>query len=179
MKYSKRFTEAIGYFACFLLAVFLIYSFMTAELGEIDEETGELLSIFDIKRGFREQLILFVMFLVSSVVCSLTDRVPYVGVILSAVPLYYTFKLFADGMLLSTPALLLAFSVFFFAGEIVATGMWLAERPERVRRRRELGIPTFSERIEAIQGEFDRVFGFDQVAGYEQKREKRKKNKKK
>ena len=179
MRYSKRFTEAIGYFACFLLAVFLIYSYMTAELGEIDEETGELLSIFDLKRGFREQLILFGMFLVASVVCSMTDRLPYVGIILSAVPLYYTFKLFADGMLLSTPMLLLAFSVFFFAGEVVATGEWLTERPERIRRRREKGIPTFSERMEALHDEFDRVFGFDQVVGYDKKREKRDKNKKK
>ena len=179
MRYSKRFTEAIDYFACFLLAIFLIYSYMTAGIGEVDDETGELLSIFDLKHGFREQLTLFIMFLVAAVVCSLTDRAPYVGIILSAVPLYYTFKLFADGMLLSTPALLLAFSVFFFAGEVVATGMWLSERPERVRQRREQGIPTFSERMEALRDEFDRVFGFDQVAGYEKKREKRNKNKKK
>lgn len=179
MRYSKRFTEGIGYFVCFLLVIFLIYSYMTTEFGEINEETGELLSIFDLKHGFREYLILFGMFLVSSVVCSLTDRCPYVGIILSAVPLYYTFKLFADKMLVSTPVLYLAFSAFFFAGEIVATAMWLAERPERIRQRRERGIPTFAERMSSLRGRLDRLLGFDQVAGYDKKREKRNKNKKK
>jgi len=179
MRYSKRFTEGIGYFVCFLLVIFLIYSYVTAELGEIDDETGELLSIFDLKHGFREYLILFGMFFVSSVVCSLTDRCPYVGIILTAVPLYYTFKLFADKMLVSTPVLYLVFSVFFFVGEIVATAMWMTERPERIRQRREKGIPTFGERVSSLRDKIDKLLGFDQVAGYDKKREKRNKNKKK
>ena len=175
VKYNKRFTEAIGYFACFLLAVFLIYSYVTAEVGAVDDETGELLSIFDLKHGFREYLILFGMFLVSAVVCSLTDRWPYVGIILSAVPLNYTFKLFADDLLVSTPVLYLAFSAFFFAGEIVATGMWLAEDKEKDRVTAKRDKISLQTRLSAIRDRIDKLLGFDQVAGYEKRREKRNK----
>ena len=172
MRYSKRFTEGIGYFICFLLAVFLIYSYFTFE-GPVTDDDGQIMGIFDLTRGFLEYVILFGMFLVASVVCSLTDRFPFIGIIVTFVPLYYTFSLFADGMLVFTPVLLMAFSAFFFVGEIVATGMWASELAARRREAMERG----EERFEGLRDRFDKLLGFDQVAGYERRKAKRKKKK--
>ena len=177
MQYNKRFTEGIGYFACFLIAIFLAYSYFTFEAPVPEEDATEIMGIFELTKGFLEYTILFAMFFVSAVVCSLTDRFPFVGIILTFVPLYYTFSLFANKMLVFTPVLLLIFSVFFFVGEIVATAMWGVELAARRRERLENGEevdPSFSERVDSLRDKLDKLLGFDQVAGYERRRAKRK-----
>lgn len=75
-------------------------------------------------KGFREYFIMLGVFFASAVVTSLTDRAPFVGIIVSAVPVYYVFRLYYDKLLVFLPMIIAILSLFFFAGEIIATVQW-------------------------------------------------------
>lgn len=124
MKYCKRFTEGFGYFVCFLIIVFILYSYFTFGKPFVDEDTGELQTAFRNVKGFKEYLIMLGIFFAASVVSSATDRAPYVGIAVSAVPVYYVFKLYSEKLLVFLPMMIIILSLFFFAGEIIATVQW-------------------------------------------------------
>lgn len=124
MKYCKRFTEGLGYFACFLIMVFLVYSYFSFGKPFVDEESGEMQTVWNNIKGFREYFIMLGVFFASAVVTSLTDRAPFVGIIVSAVPVYYVFRLYYDKLLVFLPMIIAILSLFFFAGEIIATVQW-------------------------------------------------------
>ncbi len=128
LKYCKRFTEGIGYFVCFLILLFILYSYFSFGEPFWDEDSGELKTAMNSVKGFREYLVLFGIFLVSSVVCSATDRLPFVGILVSAVPVYYVLKLYYEKMLVYMPMIIMLLSLFFFAGEIIATVEWAAKK---------------------------------------------------
>ena len=124
MKYCKRFAEGMAYFACFLALIFIVYSYF--DFGEpiLDEETGITTTFLDVK-GVKEYIILLGMLLVATIVCSATDRLPFLGLLVSFVPLYYVFRTFADQKLVFCPTMLMILTVMLVAGETVATVQWI------------------------------------------------------
>lgn len=124
MKYCKRFTEGLGYFACFLILAFLAYSYFTFGKSFVDEETGEVQNVINNVKGFREYLILLGIFGGALVISSATDRVPFIGAVVSVVPAYYIFRIYAGKLLVFCPMIIMILSLFFFAGEIIATVQW-------------------------------------------------------
>lgn len=133
LKNCKRFTEGLGYFVCFLILLFILYSYFTFGDPVVDEETGEVQTVLTSVRGFREYLVLFGIFLVSSVFCSATDRLPFVGIVVSAVPVYYVVRLYYDKKLVYMPMIIMLLALFFFAGEIIATIQWASEKLKATR----------------------------------------------
>jgi hypothetical protein len=128
LKYCKRFTEGFGYFVCFLILLFILYSYFTFGDPVVDEETGEVQTVLTNVKGFREYLVLFGVFLVSSVICAATDRLPFIGIVVSAVPVYYVLRLYFDQTLVYMPMIIIVLALFFFAGEIIATIQWASEK---------------------------------------------------
>ncbi len=104
--------------------IFLIYSYFSFGKPFTDEESGEIQTVWTNIKGFREYFIMFWIFLAASAVSSATDRVPFVGIIVSAVPVYYVFRLYCDKLLVFLPMIIMMLSIFLFAGEIVATVQW-------------------------------------------------------
>ena len=78
--------------------------------------------------GFREYLVLLAIFLISSIICSATDRLPFIGILVSAVPVYYVVRLYHNKMLVYMPMIIMLLSLFFFSGEIIATVQWVAKK---------------------------------------------------
>ncbi|MBQ9080587.1 MAG: hypothetical protein IJY27_05900 [Clostridia bacterium] len=122
MKYCKRFTEGLAYFACFLIIIFVASSYMKFD-PVLDEETGEMLTFMS-QKSVKEYVILLGMLLGATVVCSCTDRLPFIGLIVSFVPLYYILTLHADKLLTFCPMMIMIMVVILVAGEIVATVQW-------------------------------------------------------
>lgn len=127
MKYCKRFTEGLAYLACFLILIFIAYTYFTFGEPVLDEESGELTTVMSV-RGMKQYLILFAALFIPAVICSATDRLPFIGIIASAVPVFYSLKFYADKMLVFCPMMIIILIVLFFAGEIVATVQWFRTR---------------------------------------------------
>ena len=123
MKYCKRFTEGLAYFASFLVLIFVVYSYFKFGEPVLDEESGEITTFMD-QRGVREYVILLGMLLLPTVICSVTDRMPFIGLLVSFIPLYYALKVFADKKLVFCPMMIIIMTVILVAGEIVATTQW-------------------------------------------------------
>ncbi len=123
MKYCKRFTEGLAYFAAFLVLIFVVYSYFKFGEPVLDEESGEITTFMD-QRGVREYVILLGMLLLPTIVCSVTDRLPPIGLLVSFMPLYYVLSVFADKKLVFCPTVIIIMTVIFVAGEIVATTQW-------------------------------------------------------
>ncbi len=128
LKYCKRFTEGIGYFVCFLIFLFIAYSYFSFGEPFLDEDSGELQTAITNVKGFREYLVLLAIFLISSIICSATDRLPFIGILVSAVPVYYVVRLYHNKMLVYMPMIIMLLSLFFFSGEIIATVQWVAKK---------------------------------------------------
>ena len=134
MKYNKRFTEGVGYFACFLILTFIAYSYFKFGKPYFDEETGEYITVMTSIKGFKEYLKLLGILGGALIVSSATDRLPFVGVLVSAVPVYYVFKIYADKLLVYCPMIIIVLTVFFFAGEIVATVQWARGIRDKIKQ---------------------------------------------
>ena len=126
MKYCKRFTEGMAYIAGFLVLTFIIYSYFKFGGSVVDEETGETVTFLS-QRGVKEYVIMFGMILIPAVISSLTDKLPFIGLIVSVVPVYYVLSVYADKLLTYCPNLIIILTVMFAAGELVATVQWLRE----------------------------------------------------
>ena len=123
MKYCKRFTEGLAYFAAFLVLIFVVYSYFKFGEPVLDEESGAITTFMD-QRGVREYVTLLGMLLLPTIICSVTDRLPFIGLLVSFVPLYYVLKVFADSKLVFCPMMIIIMIVMLVAGEIVATVQW-------------------------------------------------------
>ncbi len=131
MKYCKRFAEGMGYLACFLALIFIVFTYF--EFGEpvLDEETGITTTFLD-ERGVKEYIALFGMTLVTLIICAITDRVPFIGMVVSFVPLYGVFSVFADGKLVFCPTMIMILTLMLVAGEIVATAQWIRRIAKKI-----------------------------------------------
>lgn len=135
MKYCKRFTEGMAYIAGFLVLTFIIYSYFKFGGSVVDEETGETVTFLS-QRGVKEYVIMFGMILIPAVISSLTDKLPFVGLIVSVVPVYYVLSVWADKLLTYCPNLIIILTVMFAAGELVATVQWLRELIAKYKAKR-------------------------------------------
>lgn len=132
MKYCKRFTEGVAYFACFLMIIFVVYSYF--EFGEpvFDEESGETMTFMD-QRGVKEYITLLMTLLLPAVICSASDRLPVIGLLPSFVPVYFVLKTYADKKLVFCPMVIMFLIIIFASGEIVATVQWARELLKKKR----------------------------------------------
>lgn len=128
MKYNKRFTEGLAYFAAFLVIIFLAYSYFSFEGAYVDEETGETVTVMTAVKGMKEYLILLGATLGSAIVCSATDRLPFIGLLASAAPVWYIMKLIVNDMLVFCPNIILILTVLALGGQIVASVQWTREK---------------------------------------------------
>ena len=135
MKYCKRFTEGMAYIAGFLVLTFIIYSYFKFGGSVVDEETGETVTFLS-QRGVKEYVIMFGMILIPAVISSLTDKLPFIGLIVSVVPVYYVLSVWADKLLTYCPNLIIILTVMFAAGELVATVQWLRELIAKYKAKR-------------------------------------------
>lgn len=135
MKYCKRFTEGMAYMAGFLVLTFIVYSYFKFGGSVVDEETGETVTFLS-QRGVKEYVIMFGMILIPAVISSLTDKLPFVGLIVSVVPVYYVLSVWADKLLTYCPNLIIILTVMFAAGELVATVQWLRELIAKYKAKR-------------------------------------------
>lgn len=126
MKYCKRFTEGMAYIAAFLVFTFIAYSYFKFGGSVIDEETGETIT-FVSQRGVKEYVILLGTILIPAIICSLTDKLPFIGLVISVVPVYYALSIYADKLLTYCPNLIIILTVIFAVGELVATVQWVRE----------------------------------------------------
>ena len=100
MKYCKRFTEGMAYIAGFLVLTFILYSYFKFGKPVTDEETGEMVTFMS-QRGVKEYIIMLGMILVPAIIASLTDKLPFIGLLVSVVPVYYVLSVYADKLLVS------------------------------------------------------------------------------
>ncbi len=135
MKYCKRFTEGMAYIAGFLILTFIVYSYFKFGGSVVDEETGETVTFLS-QRGVKEYAIMFGMILIPAVISSLTDRLPFIGLVVSVVPVYYVLSVYADKLLTYCPNLIIILTVMFAAGELVATVQWLRELIAKYKAKR-------------------------------------------
>lgn len=124
MKYCKRFTEGMAYIAAFLALTFVVYSYFKFGEPYFDEETEEMVTFLS-QRAVREYLIMVGMILVPAVIGSLTDRMPFIGLLVSVVPVYYVLSLIPDKLLTYCPNTIMILVMMFAVGELVATVQWV------------------------------------------------------
>lgn len=122
--YNKRFTEALGYFACFLVLIFVAYSYFKFGEPQLDEDSGEMMTFLS-QRGVKEYLILLGIMFGSLVISTATDRLPFIGVVASGVPIWYILKIIKKKMLVFCPKIIIILTVLYCAGEIVALVQWI------------------------------------------------------
>ncbi len=124
MKYCKRFTESLAYIAGFLALTFVVYSYFKFGEPQLDEETGELITFLS-QRAVREYAIMVGMIIVPAIISSLTDRLPFIGLLVSVVPVYYVLSLIPDKLLTYCPNTIMILVILFAVGELVATVQWV------------------------------------------------------
>ena len=124
VKYCKRFTEGIGYFACFLAIIFIVFTYFDFGKPVLDEETGLTTTFLNVS-GVKEYIALLGTLVASLVICRVTDKLPFIGLVVCFVPLYFVFRMFKDGKLVFCPMLMMVLTIIAVAGEIVATGQWI------------------------------------------------------
>lgn len=126
MKYCKRFTESMAYIAAFLALTFVVYSYFKFGEPYLDEETEEMVTFLS-QRGVKEYIIMVGMILLPAILGSLTDKLPFIGFVVSVVPVYYVFSLIPDKLLVYCPNTIMILVVMFAAGELVATVQWVRQ----------------------------------------------------
>ena len=128
MKYCKRFTEGLAFFACFLIMIFLIASYVKFGGPQVDEESGETMT-FMMQRGVKQYVILLGLLLGSAVAGTVSDRLPLIGMVTAQFPLFY-FMLQISKKQLSAcknEHIIMILIVLFAAGEVVATVQWIRD----------------------------------------------------
>lgn len=126
MKYCKRFTEGLAFFACFLIMIFLISSYVKFGGPVYDEESGETMTFF-MQRGVKQYTILLGMLLGSAVVGLVTDRLPLLGMMASQFPLFYFMMQVSKKQLVFCKNIIMILIIIFAIGEVVATAQWIRD----------------------------------------------------
>ena len=134
VKYCKRFTEGMAYIAGFLVLTFILYSYFKFGKPVTDEETGEMVTFMS-QRAVKEYIIMLGMILVPAIIASLTDKLPFIGLLVSVVPVYYVLSVYADKLLVYCPNIIMILTVMFAVGEMVATVQWTRDLIENYRKK--------------------------------------------
>ena len=129
MKYCKRFTEGLAFFACFLIMIFLVSSYVKfGGFSVYDEESGETMT-FMMQRGVKQYVILFGLLLGSAVTGTVSDRLPIIGMITAQFPLFYFMMQVSKKQLVAckNEHIIMILIVLFAVGELVATAQWIRD----------------------------------------------------
>lgn len=121
MSYFKRFTDFCGGFVAFAAALHLIGEYMTFKLPEDELTAGKLKVFLDVERaeGYRGYVIMAALFVLSVIIGRIFERLPYVTLAVSLLPLYQTVNLFAGGKIEKFPILYLLLAILHTAGSII------------------------------------------------------------
>ena len=121
MKYFKRFTDFCAGFSAFMVAIRLFGKFMgyNPEKAEGMVEKFKLFFAKDNTGRGRDQLVLIILFVVSLVVSRVFERLPYVTMAVSVLPLVQTFFVFADKRFFEYSWLHIIFAVLHTTGSLV------------------------------------------------------------
>lgn len=121
MSYFKRFTDFCGGFIAFAAVLHLIGEYMTFKLPEEDIASGKLRTFLDAERAenYRGYVIMVALFALSVLVSVIFERLPYVTLAISLLPLYQTVDLFSNGKFERFSILYLLLAVLHTAGSII------------------------------------------------------------
>ena len=121
MSYFKRFTNFCGGFVAFAALLHLIGEYMMFKAPEAEGLMGKLKEFLDIEQtaDFRGYAIMFALFVLSVIVGRVFERVPYISLLVSLLPLYQTVNLLSSGKLVKCPALYLFLAILHTAGNVI------------------------------------------------------------
>lgn len=121
MSYFKRFTDFCGGFVAFAAVLHLIGEYMTFKLPEDEFTSGKLKVFLDAERteGYRGYVIMVALFVLSVLVGRVFERLPYVTLAVSVLPLYQTVNLFSNGKFERFSILYLLLAILHTAGSII------------------------------------------------------------
>lgn len=121
MKYFKRFTDFCAGFSAFMVAIRLFGKFMgyNPDKAEGMPDKFKLFFAKDNLARNRAQLLLVILFIVSLVVSRVFERMPYVTMAVSVLPLIQTFFIFADKRFFEYSWLHIIFAVLHASGSLV------------------------------------------------------------
>lgn len=128
MKYCKRFTEGLAFFACFLIMIFIVSSYVKFGGPVVDEESGETMT-FMMQRGVKQYVILLGLLLGAAVAGTVSDRLPIIGMMTAQFPLFYFMMQMSKKQLSAckNEHIIMILILLFAAGELVATVQWLRD----------------------------------------------------
>ena len=129
MKYCKRFTEGLAFFACFLILIFMVSSYVKFGGPVVDEESGETMTFF-MQKGVKQYAILLGLLLGSAVVSTVSDRLPIIGMMTAQFPLFYFMMQVSKKQLSAckNEHIIMILILLFAAGELVATVQWIRDK---------------------------------------------------
>ena len=128
MKYCKRFTEGLAFFACFLIMIFIVSSYVKFGGPAVDEESGETMT-FMMQRGVKQYVILLGLLLGAAVTGTVSDRLPIIGMMTAQFPLFYFMMQVSKKQLSAckNEHIIMILILLFAAGELVATVQWIRD----------------------------------------------------
>ena len=128
MKYCKRFTEGLAFFACFLIMIFLVSSYVKFGGPVYDEESGETMT-FMMQRGVKQYVILLGLVLGATLAGTVSDRLPIIGMITAQFPLFYFMMQVSKKQMVAckNEHIIMILIVLFAVGELVATAQWIRD----------------------------------------------------
>lgn len=129
MKYCKHFTEGLAFFACFLILIFMVSSYVKFGGPVVDEESGETMTFF-MQKGVKQYAILLGLLLGSAVVSTVSDRLPIIGMMTAQFPLFYYMMQVSKKQLSAckNEHIIMILILLFAAGELVATVQWIRDK---------------------------------------------------
>ena len=129
MKYCKRFTEGLAFFACFLIMIFILSSYFKFGGPQVDEESGETMT-FMMQRGVKQYTILLGLLLGAVITGLVSDRLPVIGMLAAPFPLVYFMVQVSKKQMVAckNEHIIMILILLFFVGELVATVQWVREK---------------------------------------------------
>ena len=120
MAYFKRFTNFCGGFVAFMAILHLIAEYMSFKLTDDEMALGKTKVFFNAERpeAYRGYVIMIALFALSIIVGRVFERLPYVTLAVSLLPLYQTVNLFAGGKFERFSTLYLLLAVLHTVGSI-------------------------------------------------------------
>lgn len=120
MNYFKRFTNFCGGFVAFAAILHLIGEYMSFKLPE-DAEMSKIRTFLSAERPeeYRGYVIMIALFVLSAALGRIFERLPYVTLAVSLLPLYQTVNLFSLGKIEKFPILYLLLAILHTVGSIV------------------------------------------------------------
>ncbi len=121
MKYLKRFTDFCGGFAAFSAIIYFIGQFLGYKPESTDGMLEKLKSFISREntKNFKAYIIMIGLLVISVVVSRIFERLPFVGLSVSFMPLLWTVFMLASNWLYERPMLYVALAILHTVGNII------------------------------------------------------------